>query len=1042
MTYRERNNIARKKCYIRQVEKQYTDEYERYSIEHHRNTTNHTTWWWRNIPEIELEKAGFINDYNKLRLKRKENQKNDDYVIREFGLDGLALDNETNTYHGIQSKYWKSRKLTAHDLGTLFSVIWSRLVQRNNQSCGYLYHTCNIQIDAMDDFRNNPNLHSIKLPYSHIEEHKDNTDETKYLLRQPQIEALNALNEGWDNCGLLTLPCGLGKTIIVGNYLKNQSYKHIFFLSPLRQQTKQSKERIEKFIPQYMSLLVDSDNDGTTDETYIFDMIEKQSCFLSITYESFFNIFASRIDEFEDSIIVVDEAHNIISNDDIHHIINDCQKSLLVTATPTTKMDENIDCQVIYEYSMRDAIKNNYICDYNINIPLIDVDNDNKMDLEIPNELKNLNSDLTLKSLFLIDGLLKTGSSRCIVYCNTIDECKEFNDCFQQTCDKYHGLKCWTSLFTTGIETSTAKKREELINKFSYDNEYKFYILTSVRILNEGIDIVECDSTFISNVPNTTTNEICAVQRMCRSNRKSKININKVSQCFIWCSDMNKCMNMLQYLKYNDETHFFNKITVRNGNYHNSGSKNVINEKITNYKKTFVDYIKIKSISSIDLWKQKLENLRIYVDKNNELPLRHDKNDNIKVIGRWILHQKNNYKKRTQIMKNQEIYDLWTSFINEYEKYFLSNEEVWKNMLNNLKKYIDEHSKLPSTIDENNDIKFVGTWISTQKNNYKKRTKIMKNQEIYDLWTIFTKEYEKYFLSNEDNWKNMLNNVKNYVDENNKLPSSEHKNDNIKVIGRWILHQKNNYKKRTQIMKNQEIYNLWTTFMKEYEKYFLSNEDNWKNMLNNVKNYVDENNKLPSSEHKNDDIKVIGRWIGTQKNNYKKRTEIMKNQEIYDLWTTFIKQYEKYFLSNGDNWKNMLENIKKYIDEHSKLPSSHDKNDNIKVIGRWILHQKKNYNKITFIMKNPEIYDLWAIFTKEYEKYFLSNEEIWLNKLNNIRKYIDENNKLPSRHDKNDDIKVMGRWVSMQKQNYNKITHIMKNQEIYDLWTEFIETHK
>ena len=74
MTFRERNNIARKKCYIKQIEIKYTNEYELYSMDYHRNTTNHTTWWWRNIPEIELEKAGFINDYNKLRLKRKENQ--------------------------------------------------------------------------------------------------------------------------------------------------------------------------------------------------------------------------------------------------------------------------------------------------------------------------------------------------------------------------------------------------------------------------------------------------------------------------------------------------------------------------------------------------------------------------------------------------------------------------------------------------------------------------------------------------------------------------------------------------------------------------------------------------------------------------------------------------------------------------------------------------------------------------------------------------------------------------------------------------------
>jgi superfamily II DNA or RNA helicase len=1023
---------------IKQIERKYTDEYELHSMDYHRNTTNHTTWWWRNIPEIELENAGFINDYNKLRLKRKENQKNGTYVLREFGLDGLSLDDETNTYHGIQSKYWKSRNLTAHDLGTFFSVIWSRLVQRNSKACGYLYHTCGIQIDAMDDFRNNPNLHSIKLPYSHIEEHKDNIDETKYLLRQPQIEALDALSEGWNNCGLLTLPCGLGKTLIISNYLKNQSYKHIFFLSPLRQQTKQSKERIEKFIPQYMSLLVDSDSGGTTDETYIFDMIEKQSCFLSITYESFFNIFASRIDEFEDSIIVVDEAHNIISNDDIHHIINDCQKSLLVTATPTTKMDENIDCQVIYEYSMRDAIENNYICDYNINIPLIDVDNDNKMDLEIPNELKNLNEDLTLKSLFLIDGLLKTGSSRCIVYCNNIDECKEFNDCFQETCDKYHGLKCWTSLFTTGIETSTTQKREDLINKFSYDNEYKFYILTSVRILNEGIDIVECDSTFISNVPNTTTNEICAVQRMCRSNRKSKININKVSQCFIWCSDMNKCMNMLQYLKYNDETHFFNKITVRSGNYQGSDSKEIENTKTINYKKTFVDYIKIKSISSIDLWKQRLDDVEKYVNKNDKFPSNEHIINDIKKLGIWVCTQKQNYKKKDGIMKNQEIYNLWMKFIGKYNELFKSNEEKWLYSLNNVNKYINENNKLPSEYNKNNDVKKLCSWVLNNKTNYKNKTGIMKNKEIYDLWTLFINEHKGLFMLNEEKWFDILDNVRKYINDNGKLPSECDINNDIKILGRWISSQKKNYMNKFFIMKNQKIYDSWTLFTNEFDSLFVTNEVKWLKTLTKVKSYINENNKLPPLEYDN----KMSRWISTQKTNYEKKIQIMENQKIYDSWSLFVNEYDSLFIQNKEKWLKILDNVKKYINDNDKLPSKCDRNNRIKSMGSWILTQKQNYKKKNFIMENQEIYDLWTSFTNEYKTLLISNEEKWLYILDDIKKYINCNNKLPSSEHKNNDIQKMGIWISTQKKNHMKKIQIMKNQEIYNLWSEFTKEYE
>jgi len=50
--------------------------------------------------------------------------------------------------------------------------------------------------------------------------------------------------------------------------------------------------------------------------------------------------------------------------------------------------------------------------------------------------------------------------------------------------------------------------------------------------------------------------------------------------------------------------------------------------------------------------------------------------------------------------------------------------------------------------------------------------------------------------------------------------------------------------------------------------YFQTNEENWIQTLNQVKAYIDENNKKPSSEDKNVGIKKLGIWIGTQQKNY------------------------------------------------------------------------------------------------------------------------------------------------------------------------------
>ncbi len=46
--------------------------YELYCIDYHQNSTNHQTWHWRNIPESILYDSGFVTDFNKLRLRRKD----------------------------------------------------------------------------------------------------------------------------------------------------------------------------------------------------------------------------------------------------------------------------------------------------------------------------------------------------------------------------------------------------------------------------------------------------------------------------------------------------------------------------------------------------------------------------------------------------------------------------------------------------------------------------------------------------------------------------------------------------------------------------------------------------------------------------------------------------------------------------------------------------------------------------------------------------------------------------------------------------------
>ena len=246
-------------------------------------------------------------------------------------------------------------------------------------------------------------------------------------------------------------------------------------------------------------------------------------------------------------------------------------------------------------------------------------------------------------------------------------------------------------------------------------------------------------------------------------------------------------------------------------------------------------------------------------------------------------------------MKDDIIYNKFKNFLETYNTYFISNEELWNNNLEKVIKYINEKQKLPSTTDKDVEINMLGKWLSSQNSNYKNMQYCMKDMIIYNKFKDFLETYKEYFISNEELWNNNLENVIKYINENQKLPSGANDKKYICSLGRWLYTQKKNYKIRKEIMKEDIIYNRFKDFLEKYKEYLLSNEEIWFNTLEKVKKYINENNKRPSSVGKDYNIKILGCWINHQQNNYKTKSKSMKDEIIYNKWTSFITEYKSYF---------------------------------------------------------------------------------------------------------------------------------------------------
>ena len=279
------------------------------------------------------------------------------------------------------------------------------------------------------------------------------------------------------------------------------------------------------------------------------------------------------------------------------------------------------------------------------------------------------------------------------------------------------------------------------------------------------------------------------------------------------------------------------------------------------------------------LWNYNLKKVKLYINKNNCKPF------NNKILTKWIYLQKNNYKNKKYIMKNDNIRIKWENFINKYKYYFLNNNEKWNKYLEKVKIYIKENKCKPSQTSKNNNIKKLGKWINDQFSNYKTNDNCMKDNNIKIKWEEFINIYKEYLYTNEEKWNNNLEKVILYINKYNSKPLFKSIEPDIKQLRLWLDKQLHNYKNNKYNNNNYKI--KWQQFISKYKEYFLTNEEIWNNNLEKVKLYIDENKSKPSIKNN----KQLAYWITNQQKKYKKNKQIMNNIHYRIKWEEFIKKY-------------------------------------------------------------------------------------------------------------------------------------------------------
>ena len=613
---RSRNNAASKKCYEKSQEQLFATDYEHAVVEHHRKRPHVlAVWHWSDVPEDHLYDAGYIHDFSKhrqLRLMRKQEAEAGKNRLRDYGLDGLAMvrgqgDNSDNThFDSLQAKYYHSRKVTGADIGT-FLVKQTSMWVHNQASKGWLYTTTKLEANLADEVKNPAYpIQHIRFDWKHpdgrgkwLQTVPDMEEvlecdlplrdyQKEVLQRLESLEQLDETNDDNDQEDIdeedqdasrlisLCIPCRMGKTLIAGHTIRRVHPTTVIAIAPLKISVENLRNRLACFLPDHKPLLVDSDSGGTTDEKEIETFVQDSTVTKRViysTYDSAVGVLSGMIRGWfedgtvdpSDTFLLVDEVHNACGQEMIQFIQMFSMGMIMSATMPEELLDTlNIPEERRISIPFSRGIEGGWLVDYTVWLPhlLQRDDGTSEVSVTVPQEFAELPADLTSKALYHAVCMLRTGSRRCITYLASREECDQYMTVVRRVFEDYHGLEVWTGKIDSSVGMAD---RKAILTQFSEGSNDIFRVLTSVRILDEAVDIPACDSVFITAVGEHSS-DIRFFQRAQRSSTLDPKRPEKRNNIFLWAEGWEKCVGALQLLRDADPT-FHKKLRVADSDY-------------------------------------------------------------------------------------------------------------------------------------------------------------------------------------------------------------------------------------------------------------------------------------------------------------------------------------------------------------------------------------------------------------------------------------------------------------------------------------------
>jgi superfamily II DNA or RNA helicase len=329
------------------------------------------------------------------------------------------------------------------------------------------------------------------------------------------------------------------------------------------------------------------------------------------------------------------------------------------------------------------------------------------------------------------------------------------------------------------------------------------------------------------------------------------------------------------------------------------------------------------------------------------------------------------------------------------------------------------HIVLPHMVEENMLSKFLNVMVKNDSrlkdskgHLSKSRISFCKTDGSVDDENVELETYFEKYNSLEELIKNQrdkrIMKLKKWVEENEKLPSKDYpKNNEEKTLGYFCSYlrsiKRNPEKFKFPLTKYQiDLLELIVQWVWDTDY-----EDNRIKRIKELKKWCEENKKLPTTISKDEEERSLGQLCSDLKGikrGIKTRGAQLTKEQI-ELLESIPEWYWENF---SDERIKRIKELKKWVEENKKLPNKRSENEIEKSLG-YFCNSLKNAKKGN--TRDAELTDEQIELLESIPGWYwmkTNPEDLRMDRIEELKKWCEENKKLPSARSKDSEEKSLG----------------------------------